>query len=250
MKRKKGKSLWEVFGDVDDGRDPSGKRFGLQTILSIIFCAIACGRTSLAAIARWGRSLSPSQLTRLGICKGRAPCHSTYHHALKKLDPSKLVSQLGKLVRSYSGRKRALKFRHTALDGKALRGSKNGDYPGLLVLSAFLAELDGVIAQEVVPFKKGNEATHAIKLLERIPLKGRVITGDAALTQREFCQKILDGGGQYLLAVKDNQPGLKNHIALVFGPSLFPRSRSHQGPRDQVCASGRKGARSNRKSPS
>lgn len=250
MKRKKGKSLWEVFGDVTDGRAPSGRRFGLQTLLSLVFCGIACGRTSLAAIARWGRSLSPSQLLRLGISRGRAPCHSTYHHALKKLDPAQLVTQLGKLVRSYSGRKRSLKFLHTAMDGKALKGSKSGDYPGLLVLSAFLAELDGVIAQEVVPFKKGNEATHALQLLERIPLKGRVITGDAALTQREICQKIIDGDGEYLLAVKDNQPGLKNHIALVFGPSLFSLGRSHQRARNRGRASERKGARTHRKSSS
>jgi hypothetical protein len=161
-----------------------------------------------------------------------------------------LASQLGKLVRSYVGRKTSLKFGHTALDGKALKGSKTGDYPGLLVLSAFLAELDGVIGQEVVPFKKGNEATHALKLLEKIPLKGRVITGDAAFTQRDICQKILDGGGQYLLAVKDNQPGLKEHIALVFGPSLFPPGKSPQGARDRGRGANRKGARTHRKSSS
>lgn len=250
MKRKKGKSLWEVFGEVPDGRTPSGRRFSLQSILSIAFGAISCGRTSLAAIARWGRSLSPSQLLRLGINRRQAPCHSTYHHALKKLDPDQLASQLGKHVRSYAGRKAARGFRHTALDGKALKGSKRGDYPGLLILSAFLSELDGVIGQEVVPFKKGNEATHALSLLEKIPLKGRVITGDAALTQRDICQKILDGGGQFLLAVKDNQPALKEHIALVFGPNLFPLGQSQQGARNRGRASDRKGARAHRKSSS
>jgi hypothetical protein len=142
------------------------------------------------------------------------------------------------------GRKAALGFRHLALDGKVLRGSKHGDYPGILVLSAFLTELDGVIAQEKVPFKKGNEATLALRLLDQVSLKGRLVTGDAALTQRKICKKIIEGGGDFLLAVKDNQPGLKEQIALVFGPSIFPLGRSKKGIRHQGDSSGRKRPRS------
>lgn len=243
MKRKRPQSLWDIFGEIPDARDPLGKRFSLQSILAVAFCALSCGRNSVAAIARWGRSLTPSQLAKLGIYRAKAPCQATYHNALKTLEPSALVPRLGKVVRSYSGRKAALGFRHLALDGKVLRGSKHGEYPGILVMSAFLTELDGVIAQEKVPFKKGNEATHALKLLEQVSLKGRLVTGDAALTQRKICKKVIEGGGDFLLAVKDNQPGLKEQIALVFGAGIFPLGRSKKGTRHQGDSAGRKGPR-------
>ena len=42
--------------------------------------------------------------------------------------------------------------------------------------------------------------------------------GDAMFTQREICRVIIEGGGDYFFAVKDNQPGLKADIALAFGP--------------------------------
>lgn len=56
-------------------------------------------------------------------------------------------------------------------------------------------------------------------LLGRLVLKGRVITGDALLTQREVCKDILGGGGDYLLPVKENQPSLLRDIEEAFSPS-------------------------------
>ncbi len=59
-------------------------------------------------------------------------------------------------------------------------------------------------------------------LLGRLPLKGRVITGDALLTQREVCKTVLEGGGDYLLPVKDNQPALLKDIQEAFSPLPLP----------------------------
>ena len=59
-------------------------------------------------------------------------------------------------------------------------------------------------------------------LLGRVPLRGRVLTGDALLTQRDVCQTILDGGGDYLLPVKDNQPSLLADLQEAFSPSAVP----------------------------
>jgi hypothetical protein len=56
-------------------------------------------------------------------------------------------------------------------------------------------------------------------LLGILPVKGNVFTGDAAFCQRDFCAKVVDGGGDYVLTVKDNQPSLAVDIAagLAFG---------------------------------
>ena len=52
-----GPALWEVLEGVPDRRAASGRRFPLPAILAIAIAALLAGRTSLAAIARWGRQL-------------------------------------------------------------------------------------------------------------------------------------------------------------------------------------------------
>ena len=104
-----------------------------------------------------------------------------------------------------------------AIDGKRLRGSAKGTAPGVHLLAAFSARLQGVIGQlQVAP--EANEITAALELLKVLPLKGMIITGDAMFTQREICRVIVEGGGDYFFTVKDNQPALKADIALAFGP--------------------------------
>lgn len=56
----------------------------------------------------------------------------------------------------------------------------------------------------------------APRLLEGIDLQDRVVTGDALYAQRNLCQQIVDGGGDYLVQVKENQPTLYGDIALLF----------------------------------
>lgn len=65
---------------------------------------------------------------------------------------------------------------------------------------------------------EANEIAAALELLKTLPLDGVIITGDAMFTQREICRVITDGGGDYFVTVKDNQPGLKTAIALAFEP--------------------------------
>ena len=63
---------------------------------------------------------------------------------------------------------------------------------------------------------KGEELATAKEVLRRVPLEGRVVTGDALLTQREVCRQIVADDGEYLLPVKDNQPALRQDLEEVF----------------------------------
>ena len=65
-----------------------------------------------------------------------------------------------------------------------------------------------------------SELSEAPALLARVPLKGRVITGDALYCQRTLCQQIVVAGGAYLFTVNDNQPALHAAIALLFAEPL------------------------------
>ena len=51
-----------------------------------------------------------------------------------------------------------------------------------------------------------------------------MVLGDAIFCQRDVCQKIVERGGDYVLFVKDNQPGLQTDIAAGFGFEAAARS--------------------------
>jgi predicted transposase YbfD/YdcC len=63
---------------------------------------------------------------------------------------------------------------------------------------------------------KEAELTVAPELLAQLELKGRVVTGDALYAQRGLSQQVVEGGGDYFWVVKDNQPTLREAIALLF----------------------------------
>jgi hypothetical protein len=180
----------------------------LQAILAISIAAMLAGANDLRAIFRWGRRLKPEALALFGI--ERAPCHATYHYVFQSLDGDALAKALGEFARGGAAPD------HIAIDGKTLRGSRRLDAKALHVLSAFATGLSCVI-DDIVVDPSQNEITAALTFLKELPLEGAVITGDAIFCQRELCQTIIDGKGDYLFVVKDNQPELKADIAESFG---------------------------------
>lgn len=72
---------------------------------------------------------------------------------------------------------------------------------------------------QLVADGKGQELSAVKMLLGRLPLSGRVYPADALATQREVCQTITDGQGDYLLPVKENHPALLADIQEAFSPS-------------------------------
>lgn len=88
-------------------------------------------------------------------------------------------------------------------------------------MAAYCPDVEAVLAQLAVP-GKANEHKTALELLKLIPLKGTLITGDAAFTQRDLCEAVCTGGGDYFLTVKGNQPTLEADIRAAFGPAFSP----------------------------
>jgi len=69
-------------------------------------------------------------------------------------------------------------------------------------------------------------------LLKLIPLKGTLITGDAAFTQRDLCEAVVQGRGDSFLTVKDNQPTLEADLRAAFGPAFLPWERRRRSAED------------------
>ncbi|MEH0690586.1 ISAs1 family transposase, partial [Vibrio cholerae] len=98
---------------------------------------------------------------------------------------------------------------HIAIDGKALRGTfdKNKNKCLVQMVSAYSVDSSLVVGQ-VKTDSKSNEITAIPELLKLIAIKNKVVSLDAMGCQRSIAAEIVDLGGDYLLAVKDNQKAL------------------------------------------
>jgi hypothetical protein len=92
-------------------------------------------------------------------------------------------------------------------------------------LLAVLDQQTGCVLSQQAVDSKTNEHKAALEILQTLVLKGRLVTGDAIFCQRDYCQQVIDSGGDYLLVVKDNQPDLKEAIEAEFRPAFSPGGR-------------------------
>ncbi len=217
-------SLVAAFAAVPDPRRAASVTYPLPAILALAVAALLANHHSVLAIAEWGARQERPLLAALGFSDGRTPCQSTLQRLFRHLDghalAAALAAHLAPLVVPVTpgGGPRGV-----AIDGKAQRGRRRYEPGGCPVhaLSAFCHDRGVVLAHE--PIEAGSdkaeaELTVAPGLLARIDWHNRVLTGDALFCQRHLCQQVRDGGGDYLLLVKENQPTLFHDIALLFDP--------------------------------
>ena len=198
-----GPGLLEVLREIEDPRKPKGMRHPLPAVLALSVCAMLSGARSLYAIAQWGRE-HPQFAQSLGFSRERTPCVPTLHHVFRRLDVDAFESVLGRWAQECLGESEAT----IAIDGKALRGIHGGELPGVRLVAAYAGESGLVLGQTGVRGDgKESELGMASDLLSQLELKGKVVTGDARYCQRGLSQRVLEQGGDYFWALKDNQPG-------------------------------------------
>jgi hypothetical protein len=234
-------SLQEALAQIPDPRDPRGVRHPLVAILALTVLAILAGRTGPASIAQFGRSHGAPLAFALGFRRGKTPAKSTFSEVFRAIDPDALEQALSRWI---AGRQQDAGWVHVALDGKTLRGSADGQAPGVHLLAAYAPQAKAVLAQMRVDAKT-NEHKAALSLLGVLPLVGKIITGDAMFAQKEVAEKIREGGGDYVLVVKDNQKELKEDIRLALqgDPGFSPLPAAAARPAGAVGQDGRQGAR-------
>jgi hypothetical protein len=80
----------------------------------------------------------------------------------------------------------------------------------------------GITLGQVAVAAKSNEITAMPELLKLLDLHEKIVTTDAMGCQKAIAETIVAGGGDYILAGKDNQPTLHAEIQAAFAqaPSL------------------------------
>jgi hypothetical protein len=214
-------SLAAALEAVPDPRHPYGWRpeyppLPLVALLQLTVAAILCGARSLYAIAQWGRERrddAPELLEALGLPPGRSPCGATLHRVFKAVDVAAFEQVVGEWFRQTG----VAADDPVAIDGKTLRGIHGEEIPGVHLVSAYAHHAQAVLEQ-IRTSGKGQELAAASEVLEHVPLAGRLVTGDALLTQRTQCEQIVRRQGDYLLPVDANQPTLLADLAEAFSP--------------------------------
>jgi hypothetical protein len=214
-------SLMELLEGIHDPRHARGKRHPLPALLNLAVVAMLAGMSSYEAIVDYGKQRGWEFLKLLGFTTRKGLCKATYSRVFRRIDVAEFEARLGQWVRT---RLEPGDVPHLAIDGKTARGSRDGGTPGVHLVSAYAPGVKAVLAQLRVDAKT-NEHKAALELLGILPLAGKVITADAMFTHRDVCAAVIEGGGDYLLPVKDNQPTLARDIAAEFadpGAGLSP----------------------------
>lgn len=195
----------ELFSQLPDPRVERTRRHSLESILFLCLCGVVCGANDLVSIERFGNSRL-AFLERFVEFPSGIPSHDTIGRVLAKLDPAALEGLFARWMRSVAT---ATKQGVVALDGKALRRAFDKANGGTFItmVSAW-STANGVVLGQVGTVEGSNEIEAFPRLLELLHLKGCLVTIDAAGCQTEIAAKIIDNGGDYLLAVRDNQPKL------------------------------------------
>jgi predicted transposase YbfD/YdcC len=103
-------------------------------------------------------------------------------------------------------------------DGKTMRATiPEGKTKGVHLLAAYVPE-EGWVMFQIEVGSHENEIPAAKRVVKQLDLRGKVVTGDALLAQRELSTAIVEGQGDYVWTVKGNQEGLKRDIETLFEP--------------------------------
>jgi predicted transposase YbfD/YdcC len=206
----------EHFSELTDPRRRE-VTYPLVNIVVMALCAVVSGADDFVSIAHWAETKKPWLAKFLDMRAG-VPSHDRFNAILGALQPAEFEKCLLNWITALH---EATDGQVIAIDGKTLRRSFDAasSKAAIHMVSAW-ATANHVALGQVATDEKSNEITAIPKLLEMLEIKGCLVTIDAMGCQREIAQQIVEGGADYVLAVKKNQPKLHAAISDFFDEHL------------------------------
>lgn len=197
------------FADlIDPRRETKNKLHKLTDIVMIVLCAVLSGIEDWVGMEEFAEEKEDWLRTFLELPNG-IPSHDTLSNVLGRLNPQAFAETFQRWVQAALP---SLSGQQVCLDGKTLRGSREGD-KAVHLMSAFAAEARWVLAQQAVD-EKTNEITAIPDLLSMLDIKGALISIDAMGCQKAIAETIVTAQADYVLALKDNHPNLCEDVKL------------------------------------
>jgi predicted transposase YbfD/YdcC len=209
-------SIGSYFESLDDPRHARNRKHLLVDIAVIAVCAIICGCDGPTAIHRWAKHRRSWLAQYLALPNG-IPSRDCIRRLLIVLKPEAFQRCFQAWIGDTIPAEASDPDRLVAIDGKTCRGSHDRakDLGALHIVSAWASE-QGIALGQVATDAKSNEITAIPQLLGQIDLKGTLIAIDAMGCQKEIVEQVVGGGGDCVIAVKDNQPKLADAIRRFF----------------------------------
>jgi len=206
----------------DPRRQCANLKHPLVDVMMLGFCGVLAGCEDFVEIATWGKLHEAFLRTFLELPQG-IPSHDTLTRVFAVLPTATLQAVLLPWLQE----RREVPEEWIHVDGKTLRGTRcqSRKLKALHVVSAWAGQT-GLTLGQVAVDAKSNEITAVPELLKLLDLHEKIVTLDAMGCQREIAQRIVEGGGDYILAVKDNQPTVHAEVQAAFAQAPAPPLRS------------------------
>jgi predicted transposase YbfD/YdcC len=215
------KTIVEILSEIPDYRKGNAIRHNLTDILMIGILTFLCNGNGYAAMTLFGETHEEALREYMALSNG-IPSQDTFERVFAKLNPRALEAQFKTWTDDIIDTIKD--YINVSIDGKTACGSKSEDKKALHVVTAFASDLQLVLGQ-LATDEKSNEITAITKLLEMFCKKGMIITIDAMGTQTNIAQTIIGLGGEYVLALKGNQPSLLNDVTLFMETEVMTQNK-------------------------
>jgi len=211
---KRTQNIINHFEQIADYRkETPNKRHELIDILLIALCGILCGADDWVSIASYGKERKSWLEAFLALPNG-IPSHDTFNRVFSRIDPEQFMSCFLAWVKAVFP---IMETQVIAIDGKTLRRSHdNAEGKAAIHMVSAWATQSNLVLGQMKTTEKSNEITAIPELLKRLVLDGCLITIDAMGCQKAIAKCITENNGDYLLAVKANQPKLLEGVQKTF----------------------------------
>jgi predicted transposase YbfD/YdcC len=210
-------SFHDHFQGLTDPRVERTRKHPLINVVFIAVCGVLSGANSFAGIQEFGYDRRSWFARYLDLANG-IPSDDTFARVLARLDPAAFEKCLLTWIQAVQ---EISEHRLIAIDGKTLRGSYDrGDGKAAIHMVSAWATENKLSLGQVVVDRKSNEITAIPELVRLLELSGAVVTIDAMGCQKEIADLIRERGGDYVLAVKQNQPTLYGQVEEVINTGL------------------------------
>jgi predicted transposase YbfD/YdcC len=219
-------ALVERWQTIPDPRRHSEKlKHPLVALIILGLCGVVAGGEEFVESAAWGKVNEPCLRTFLELPHGIAS-HDTFTRVFALLSPATVPA----VVLPWLLERRGVPGDYVHLDGKTLRGTccQRRKLKARQVGSAWAGQ-SGITRGQVAVADKSNEITAMPEVLHLLDLHETSVTIDARGGQKAIAETIVEGGGEYLLAVKAHQPTWHTEIQAAFAQAPIPKLRSPRG---------------------
>jgi len=207
--------LQSAMREVESGAEHQGYWYRVSDMLTILVCGMLCALQHIDDIHEWAKSAPARQFLLEQFQIRKIPCRAQFYNILGCVDPEKFNHAFIKWMQYVMQDKFAGKT--VAIDGKTICSTDKltSDGNPLHIASAIVSDLGLVIGSRECGTKTG-EITAFRELIDMLDIAGAVVVADALHCHKNSAKKVVKAGGDYLFAVKDNQPTLKDDIEYFF----------------------------------